>query len=224
MLSIAEATRRRRVRSDLVAQPVPRSRCLAKAGAAFELFLAPAWIRLDAFARADYFPANSTIAACCLQGEYDADMDVAMKMWRRDLLFVCTLILLGSGCAQWSSAPPSVEQASLPLPKLAPDNVVFEVTFVRIPEDEKDFADRFWPEVDETALPIELRRRLTSNGFRCGLVGSPVPVPLQEILDQQLIADPGGGDQDIGAGAGNQRAYAPHAQSVRKPGKNPPPQ
>ncbi len=89
-----------------------------------------------------------------------------------------------AGCAQWST-PPASELTKLPLPKLAPDSVVLEVTFIRIPEERVDFEARFWPEADEAALNAELRRRMAANGFRSGILGSPPPAALQELLDQQ---------------------------------------
>ncbi len=116
-----------------------------------------------------------------------------MKMRNVNLGGLFLLPLLLAGCAQWSAPPTSAEIGALPLPKMAPDSVVFEVTFVRIPEDQEDFADRFWREADETALAPELRRRLTANGFHCGLIGSPIPAALQEVLDQQPISEPGSG-------------------------------
>ena len=108
--------------------------------------------------------------------------------------------VLVAGCAQWST-PPDSELARLPLPKLAPDSVVLEVTFVRIPEDREDFDARFWPEVDETVFDTDLRRRLAANGFRCGLLGSPPPTVLQEVLDQQSPSELGDGVTTIEPGA-----------------------
>ena len=89
----------------------------------------------------------------------------------------------------------------LPLPKLTPDSVVLEVTFIRIPEERVDFEARFWPEADEAALNAELRRRMAANGFRSGILGSPPPAALQELLDQQPAQDPGDGSTRIEAGA-----------------------
>ncbi len=73
------------------------------------------------------------------------------------------------GCAQWST-PPAAELTNLPLPNLAPDSVVLEVTFVRIPAEKLDFESRFWPAADESAIDMELRRRLAGHGFRAGVV------------------------------------------------------
>ncbi len=121
-----------------------------------------------------------------------------MKMRSGKLVWL--VLLLFSGCAHWTSPPPTAELAALPVPKLAPDSVVFEVTFVRIPEDQEDFTGRFWQEADETVLPPELRRRLGANGFRCGLIGSPIPAALQEVLDQQPVSEPGGGIKTVDPG------------------------
>lgn len=120
-------------------------------------------------------------------------MDVATPIRRLPWAGIGACLAFAAGCANWSSAPPGKELGLLPRPQLALDSVVWEVTFVRIPEEQKDFADRFWPQVDEAVLPLALRRRLTNNGFRGGLVGVAVPAPLQEVLDQHPQAEPGGG-------------------------------
>ncbi|MHB8867013.1 MAG: hypothetical protein ACYC6N_32015, partial [Pirellulaceae bacterium] len=105
-----------------------------------------------------------------------------------------------AGCAQWSPPPPG-ELTQLPLPKLAPDSVVLEVTFIRIPEERVDFEQRFWPEADEAALDADLRRRMAANGFRGGIVGTPPPPALQELLDRQPAPDVSEGATTIEAGA-----------------------
>ncbi len=114
-------------------------------------------------------------------------MDVAILNRTVVALVMATACALAVGCARWSSPTAEKLDLALPRPQLAPDSVVFEITFVRIPEDQTDFAARFWPEVDEVALPTKLRRHLATNGFRCGLVGSPLPGALQEVLDQQPL-------------------------------------
>ncbi|MBM4088411.1 MAG: hypothetical protein FJ276_03125 [Planctomycetes bacterium] len=97
-------------------------------------------------------------------------------------------VILGTGCAQWST-PPSGELGGLPLPALAPDSVVLELVFVRVPRDDESFDERFWTEVDEQVFPAELRQRMAANGFRCGVLGTPPPTALQEVLDQQPPVD-----------------------------------
>lgn len=113
---------------------------------------------------------------------------------------IVSCLALALGCAHWSAPPPSNELSSLPRPMLAPDSVVFEVTFVHIPENQVDFTARFWPDVDEAVLPTNLRRHLTANGIRCGLIGSPLPAALQEVIDLQPAADANGGTKMIDPG------------------------
>lgn len=110
--------------------------------------------------------------------------------------------ILMAGCAQWSP-PPAGELAHLPVPQLAPDSVVLEVSFIRIPEELADFEQRFWPEADESAIRPEVRRCLATNGFRCGVVSSPPPPALQELLDRQSSSssDLQGGAMRIAGGA-----------------------
>lgn len=103
------------------------------------------------------------------------------------------LLSLVLGCARWSTPAPEGEPAGLPWPKLGPHSVVLELMFVRIPEKHTDFSDRFWPEVDETALSSGQRRQLAMNGFRCGLIGSTLPAVLRDIVDQQVPEEAGTG-------------------------------
>lgn len=127
------------------------------------------------------------------------DKDVGMLRRIRALFWLIGIIPL-VGCAQWST-PPATELTNLPLPKLAPDSVVLEVTFVRIPEEKLDFEARFWPEADESALDVELRRRLAANGFRAGVVRTPPPAALQELFDAQGAPDTGDGTTTLAGGS-----------------------
>lgn len=78
----------------------------------------------------------------------------------------------------------------LPLPPLPSDSVVVEVTFVDLPPDSAALDAELWNEVDEQQLPAELRRRMAANGFRGGLVGSPLPTALRSYLESQKDASP----------------------------------
>ncbi|MFO7903069.1 MAG: hypothetical protein R6U98_10430 [Pirellulaceae bacterium] len=109
-----------------------------------------------------------------------------MPIQKLMVLGTAALLSLAAGCARWSTPAPEGEPGGLPWPKLGPRSVVLELMFVRIPEEQTDFSDRFWPEVDETALSTAQRRRLATNGFRCGLIGSTLPAVLREIVDQQV--------------------------------------
>jgi len=103
--------------------------------------------------------------------------------------FTWTASVLLIGCARWSP-PPLTETNQLPMPGLAKESVVLEVTFVRIPAANTEFADHFWREVDEGWVNNQLRRRMAANGLRCGLLGESVPANLQKVLDAQQAIDP----------------------------------
>lgn len=114
-----------------------------------------------------------------------------MPMQKLMVLGTAGLLSLVVGCARWSTPAPESEPAGLPWPKLGPRSVVLELMFVRVPEEQTDFLDRFWPEVDETVLPTSHRRQLAMNGFRCGLIGSTLPPALQEIVGPQVPGEVG---------------------------------
>jgi hypothetical protein len=143
--------------------------------------------------------------------------DVSMLRRTRALLWLIGIIPV-IGCAQWSP-PPAAELTNLPLPSLAPDSVVLEVTFVRIPAEKLDFESRFWPEADESALDVELRRRLAANGFRAGVVRTPPPPVLQELFDAQGVPDAADGTTALSGG--NEIAVRAHRLRNRtgQPGK-----
>ena len=136
---------------------------------------------------------------------------------RETLLWLIGIIPV-IGWRQWSP-PPATELTNLPLPSLAPDSVVLEVTFVRIPAEKLDFESRFWPEADESALDVELRRRLAANGFRAGVVRTPPPPVLQELFDAQGVPDAADGTTALSGG--NEIAVRAHRLRNRtgQPGK-----
>ncbi|MCA9164409.1 MAG: hypothetical protein KDA62_15575 [Planctomycetales bacterium] len=64
---------------------------------------------------------------------------------------------------------------------MSPDAVGVSITMVDIPDTaEQPYAD-LWNEIDEQAIPVEMRRRLEANGLRCGHISGQLP---QRILDQ----------------------------------------
>ena len=53
-----------------------------------------------------------------------------------------------------------------------------------------------WREVDEQHLPVELRKRLTAAGLRCGIAGNELPLVLQGLMsevddDAQVLGEDG---------------------------------
>jgi len=112
-----------------------------------------------------------------------------IRIYSVALSFLGTLLSLG--CATWDA--PS-ESSILPAPKLAPDGVVLEVEFVRVPAASTAKFAQLWSDVDEQQLPLEVRRRLDANGLRCGVVGFQLPVFVRDLLDaekpaHELLAD-----------------------------------
>ena len=93
-----------------------------------------------------------------------------------------------AGCSTWDTLP-SHETSMLPRTKMSRDTVVLEMQTVAIPESTSDIElDRLWNELDEQHLDRDLRRRLTENGLRCGLLGTQMPELLRQILDAQSSA------------------------------------
>ena len=89
--------------------------------------------------------------------------------------------LLAAGCR---NVPERVGKSPLKPLRMSPDTVVLDVFFVRFPLGDAEPNGPLWDEIDETRWPAELRQKLALNGFRVGLVGSPVPpVPLSKLLE-----------------------------------------
>lgn len=108
---------------------------------------------------------------------------------RRTVAFVgwVVLCLALSGCANVVSISDTVEAGGvLPLltsTQLSEDSVIVEVGFVNVPQNSEDWNRDLWSELDEQHLKPELRRRLASNGIRCGVSGEQIPPGLRAALD-----------------------------------------
>ena len=77
--------------------------------------------------------------------------------------------------------------------QMPPGSVAIEVFSICIPSDAPDMADRVWQEVDEQALPVDVRRQLEKHGFRAGTLAGQIPSALEKLLD--LKDKPGAPDQ-----------------------------
>ena len=97
-------------------------------------------------------------------------------------LLLCTLGLL-CGCAA-TTVTDRAAAFRLPAPKLSPDSVVLEVAQLSVPLHDPQWDHSIWHELDEQALPAELRRALAANGFRVGIAGNQLPGRVYECLDQ----------------------------------------
>jgi len=97
----------------------------------------------------------------------------------------CLLVLLANvwGCATWTET--NQETLDLPKPRMSSDSVVLDITFVQVPSDENAEEETIWNEIDETRIRPEVRRHLSENGMRCGLVGFQMPDGLRQWLDQR---------------------------------------
>ncbi|MDA1050129.1 MAG: hypothetical protein O3C40_06575 [Planctomycetota bacterium] len=93
-----------------------------------------------------------------------------------------------TGCSTWSTATVT----ELPLPRMAPDSVLLEAAFVRVPPEQP--LDILWHQIDEQHLDAETRRNLNANGIRCGVMGSQLPNELRELMGSA------GSDQPATAG------------------------
>ena len=93
-------------------------------------------------------------------------------------LLLLTAILLPAGC----TTPQPQGKSPLEPSTLPPDGVVLEVFRVRFPLNDAEINGQLWEEIDEQHFPAQLRRRLADNGFRVGLVGSPIPIALSRLL------------------------------------------
>lgn len=96
-------------------------------------------------------------------------------------LMTATIVALG-GCALLTFEDPPGEPVRLPPARMAADSVVLEFLFVRMPMSESAAYDEIWDAADEQVLSADLRRQLTENGFRCGVVPQELPPILRERL------------------------------------------
>lgn len=100
------------------------------------------------------------------------------------------LCLAATGCELFSTEKSTPTDALLQAARMSPDSVAMEVFFIRLPHDDRKTYDDIWREVDETALAPALRRRLSENGLRAGVVAAQLPTPLQEMLQRYQIDEP----------------------------------
>ncbi len=91
------------------------------------------------------------------------------------------------GCRSLSVAERCSEPTELPKTQLSQDSVVLEVLFLDVPDNDSDWPQRIWAEIDEQGFPPESRRQLQANGFRCGIIGQQMPAELRETIDEQHL-------------------------------------
>jgi len=106
----------------------------------------------------------------------------------RTVVLLSAVFLLG-GC----NTPKKNAKSPLLPARMSADSVVLEMFFVRFPFADPVVNGRLWEEVDEQHFLPELRRKLTNNGFRIGLVGGQVPAGLARLLELTEKPPPPGG-------------------------------
>ena len=98
------------------------------------------------------------------------------------LILLCAITLCGAGCTfidrHAAAASKSPLSGSIP----SPDSVTLEILFARAPIGNETLNQRLWSEIDEQRLPSDLRRKLTENGIRVGVVSGRVPDDLAKLL------------------------------------------
>jgi len=99
---------------------------------------------------------------------------------RRSAFFLVALPFV-AGCSE----PILAGKSPLTRPHMSSDSVVLEIFFARFPFGDPEANTQLWGEVDEQYLPAGVRRVLTHNGFRTGLVGGQLSVTLARLLDSK---------------------------------------
>lgn len=84
-----------------------------------------------------------------------------------------------------SCTPLRPPQGKSPLarPTMSPDSVVLDIFFVRFPFGDPEANGPLWDEIDEQRFPTDVRRELTRNGFRAGVVVGQIPTALAQLLE-----------------------------------------
>jgi hypothetical protein len=90
--------------------------------------------------------------------------------------------LLVSGCASWFFETKQEEPSRLPQVPIPEDVIVAEVSLIRAREPQLELVEAAWGLADEQITPIERRRDLLANGFRCGRFGGDLPQPIRDLL------------------------------------------
>jgi hypothetical protein len=106
--------------------------------------------------------------------------------------------MLAGACASGCTAPliarPSTSAGKSPLHpiELGSDGAALEVVFIRLPPGPCELAEMLWTEVDEQPLALELRRELSRNGFRAGVLSARTSPALAQLLAGNRPSDAAG--------------------------------
>ena len=103
-----------------------------------------------------------------------------MSLWFRTIALFF-ILPVSIGCQRFKQNQPSGNNPLEPI-TMAPDSILLEVFSVRYPYHDAQVNGPLWDEIDEQHFPTDLRRRLSQNGFRVGIVGTHLPLALQRLL------------------------------------------
>ncbi|MEM9186973.1 MAG: hypothetical protein AAGB00_10800 [Planctomycetota bacterium] len=98
------------------------------------------------------------------------------------------------GCHLIESETPITEQSLLKAAQSSSDAVTLDIYWLRLPggqaaEGAVEQEAQLWDQLQEDRLPVDLRRRLASNGLRAGVVGAATPVELLRLIDPYGTGD-----------------------------------
>ena len=109
-----------------------------------------------------------------------------IEMSLRVYFLILPLWVCICGCAKWE-APEIPQRSIFPESRIAPDAVGMEVALAQLDSRQKDDFELFWNQLDQQALPLELRKRLDQNGLRVAVMASSPPTILHQLIDPPPI-------------------------------------
>lgn len=98
------------------------------------------------------------------------------------LVLLLAISLCGAGCSFIDRHATAATKSPLGSTTPSPDSVTLEILFVRAPIGNGTLNQKFWNYIDEQRLSAELRRTLTENGIRTGVVCGQIPDELAKLM------------------------------------------
>lgn len=96
------------------------------------------------------------------------------------------MLLAPVGCGAMLTIPAGgTPQSLLKAVETGPKSVTLEIFQVRIPAEDRQFADEIWSTIDEQRIDLAARGELSRNGFRVGVLGGSMP----DVLTEQFQGD-----------------------------------
>jgi hypothetical protein len=108
-------------------------------------------------------------------------------------------IALVAGCRLFDEPADGGGHSLLRPASPSPDSVAMVIIWARFAVGDPELNREAWQEIDETQIPLAVRRELAANGFRAGVVGPTVPDAIARALrlsDEPPAAQPADGQSD----------------------------